>query len=509
MIMNLTIALITEYIFDEQECITYLRLINVDPIKYEYIYKKYEIEDVISKKSVRRLYDVENFDLTNYTNLIELIFFDMFNHEITSLPNTLTTLIFGKHFNYKLPALPETLIHIKFDHDFNQPIMKLPSRLKYLEFGYLYNHKLPKIPPSLLTLMFGYCFNQILTRLPKNLQHLTLGGEYNWNISKFPHKLKELYIYRAKDFTLTQIPSQLTHLSVNDYYGKIKYLSSSITHLEWNCNQKLPELHYGITHLTLGHIFNQEIQCDLPISLKYLNMNYNAKHKFCILPSDLKYFRISRDDEEDYDEDDNDLNMDDPMTIDFLQKTRILPKGLHTLIWNSQYEIPQFPVGLKHLTICQNRFCIPDLPYGLTHFEMECESINDIEFPDTIIYLKLSSTFNNKISRLPSKLKHLMVGHRFNYKLPKLPDSLIYLELGVRYSYDITELPICLETLIVGCNIYLPTFTSWSERLKYLELQQCFNRHILYLPKRIKHVSINDDYIYKNELQKLFRQTKN
>jgi hypothetical protein len=44
--MDLTIALICEYIFDEHECIRYLISINIDSTKYEYVYKKYKIDDI-------------------------------------------------------------------------------------------------------------------------------------------------------------------------------------------------------------------------------------------------------------------------------------------------------------------------------------------------------------------------------------------------------------------------------------------------------------------------------
>lgn len=34
--------LICEYIFDEIVCVTYLKCINIDPEKYEYVYKEFE-----------------------------------------------------------------------------------------------------------------------------------------------------------------------------------------------------------------------------------------------------------------------------------------------------------------------------------------------------------------------------------------------------------------------------------------------------------------------------------
>jgi hypothetical protein len=449
--MDLIITLTCEYIFDEQECITYLTSILIDPSLYEYVYKEYHIDEVKHKKKVRKLINVKDLNLTEYKNTVSIKFDHKFNQSIR-FPNNVTHLTFGCKFNQCL-QLSNSITHITFDYAFDQPIMYLPCRLIYLKLGFSFNHKLPKLPKTLTELHLGEEFNQEILHFPARLRVLNTNDKYN-------HKLPSL--------------SNLTHLTIQNRANCDILFPSTLTHLEWNCGDHISSLPHKLTHLM---IFKYQYKHHLPLSIRHLTINmYDIEYKFIDLPRNLKYLYISV-----YDA----TNKDDVYN-DFSRKINKLPDTLTHLDWEYYFtssnpiQVPKLPLGLKYLRI----------KYYQEHEIGHSHKLPDL--PSKLIYLNIGDNFNQILPKPPSTLKHLELGNNFNHALPELPSTLKHLELGDNFNHVLPKLPLELEVLILGnqFNHEIPHLS----KLKHLDLGKHFIHKLPILSNILEYLCIGENF---------------
>jgi hypothetical protein len=357
--MDPTVAITCEYLFGECECTAFLRLIGINETKYEYIYKKYTTSDIIDKRRIRKLIDVKEEDLTQYTNVMSIKFDHTFNERII-LPNNIVQLVLG--------------------HDMNQPFT-IPTNLKWLELGHDFDCQLSMLPHTLTVLIFGYRYRQTIPTLPKGLTTLFIKGFQQ--INKLPDNITRLLV-RSKLYT--KVPPK-------------------VTHLEWQSFLPIPMLPSSLTHLILGDY--PKIRGCIP-ALVYLNVHYDFKRKFIKLPSSLKHLSV-------------DLSLVEtvPKYIfnDFNHKMNILPTQITTFKWNcyvsSRVDCDKFPInfppklpsGLITLNInnefnhqistnvimriINTQLKIPTLPVGLQHLELRGDYYNISELSNNIQYLIL------------------------------------------------------------------------------------------------------------------------
>jgi hypothetical protein len=234
--MNYSITLTCEYIFDQDECITYLSIINVNPKQYEYVYNDHDVLLVTKKKLIRKLIDIYSFDLLGYSNVMKITFYADFNKDISHLPLSLTRVIFGRHFNKDISRLSDTLIYLELGGLYNTEIKKLPRLLRYLTIGYHYRQKLCDLPDKLIYLnicSISYKFPE----LPCSIRYLTIGSNCLSIPSQFPMRLVSL---------------------------------------KWFSSANIPLLNHCLEHLTIGFSFRQTFGsnshhiCELPGKLKTL-----------------------------------------------------------------------------------------------------------------------------------------------------------------------------------------------------------------------------------------------
>lgn len=99
--MNFVITLTCEYIFDEEECIAYLKAIDVDPKLYEYVYKEYDHVFYMSdKRKVRKLCNVSDPYMTEYTNLMYIEYCSNYNYDVCQLPQSIQSIYFNHTNEY-------------------------------------------------------------------------------------------------------------------------------------------------------------------------------------------------------------------------------------------------------------------------------------------------------------------------------------------------------------------------------------------------------------------------
>jgi hypothetical protein len=143
MIMNYILALTCEYIFDIQECHSYLTSVEIDPVKYEYIYKPYYQMDVKNnRRKIRKLYNAATYDLSEYRSLMSVRFDDYFHgyDVIIKYPDTLIYLIFGRHFDAILDFIPSSVQYLIIGDMYDRRLSVLPDTLKIIHVHSLYPH---------------------------------------------------------------------------------------------------------------------------------------------------------------------------------------------------------------------------------------------------------------------------------------------------------------------------------------------------------------------------------
>ena len=107
--------------------------------------------------------------------------------------------------------------------------------------------------------------------LPSNLQQLTFCNDFN-----------------IKENLLSLLPSTLTHLTLgHDFNQPVTTLPPSLAHLTFGNYFNLPvdnKLSSTITHLTFGHFFNQSVHA-LPSSITHLTFGNTFNRAVDTLPS--------------------------------------------------------------------------------------------------------------------------------------------------------------------------------------------------------------------------------
>jgi hypothetical protein len=392
--MDPVTTLTCEYIFEQDECIEYLKCTNNKHIDYAHIYQMHNYTPTFDKKKkVRKIcisYNSESMgciDLSEYTNLIQLLLDEGTNNKLI-LPHSITHLDLWSHYTRKLNNFPPGLI--------------------YLDIGMRYKHKLPEL--TKLRTLHVYCEYKYEMKLPNSLKHLTWHNDAD--IPGLPHGLTQLTItIRAVPALLETIPSTLTHLRVEESTEDIVYTSDIpdiITHLTWRCRNPLPKLHNKLIYLSLGGNLRMKT-INLPNSITHLIFCCGINIKS--LPTSLTYLKWGYD-----------------------RRSPKVPKTLKYLIVSDEYGYicPKIniPANLKFLKWS----CVKQLP----------------SLSKSLHTLILDSGYNYDITTLPAKLTRLKL--YCNKRLPPLPTTLITLELKSNYTHKLPPMPTSLTKLIISCD---------------------------------------------------------
>lgn len=119
-----------------------------------------------------------------------------FSHKIASLPNTIENLhFFNINWNRIKGSYPEGLKKIVYDNMFNSDISNLPDGVEFIRFTDLFNQLIEKYPSKLKVIEFGFGFNQKLFNLPDGLEEITIWNtDYDKDLHNLPLSLKKLRI---------------------------------------------------------------------------------------------------------------------------------------------------------------------------------------------------------------------------------------------------------------------------------------------------------------------------
>lgn len=467
-----------EYIFNELECVVYLNSINIDSQKYEFVYKEQSYNAVTNIKRVRKLSYINNLDLTQYANLMMIVFDYDFNQQINIIPNSVTHLIFGDNFNQKINRFPVSLTHLIFGEHFNQYINKYPDNIRHLSFGFSFNQRIDVLPKKLIYLIFGrgfYCeYDHACPKLPHGLTHLIISGHFNHKPitlsddliylklsgsikSIFPNQpkklthliwemgnlkvdmmspsLKILILANWYNYDLPRLPN-LIKLICGDGFNHKLILPDSLCYLScgdsYNTKIHLPD---KLTHLHMGNKFNKEIE--LPDNLTHLFW-YNESN-IPKLPNKLIYLKIGND-RKSAAEQKYKYDNDDVFNSKYLSRL-ILPinstSSTATLEWNAPYDLPQIPTQFTHLIIGY-KFVVRD---------------GAMQLPNHITHLTWNSKYN--VPQLPQKLICLELGHRFTHCIDNVPKSIKEIrgyttnKQHIKYIYNQFDNDTCPKIIIM------------------------------------------------------------
>jgi hypothetical protein len=265
--------------------------------------------------------------------------------------------------------------------------------------------------------------------------------------------------------------------------------SLKIINFGHNFMQSIPIniLPYNLIKISFGKSFNIEFLPNvLPPMLKILELGqyYNQKFKKDVLPKTLTHLSFST-----------------------------------YSLYNQEFEEGVLPESLEYLSFNGHTFD--------THFEyelcyqnvgiLEDDSSRDYDkpfrtnvLPKSLIYLKLSKKFNQKIGKnvLPNNLKYLIFGTWYDKELEEgvLPESLLFLKFDIQYNKKLNKLPNNLKTLILGqmFDKYIDT-NILPNSLELLSFGTYFNQtiDINVLPSKLKYLYLGLRYnkkIVKNAL---------
>jgi hypothetical protein len=354
--MDLLITLCCEYIFNSNDCIEYLKSININPEQYEFVYKEYYIHKPHGIKSARKLIGVDCSNLSKYRNIMLVSLRQTFNNNI-QLPPSVTYFITG-YCCKTLPVLPRGLVYLKIGSLLNHDVNDLPERLRYLSIPYD-KHKV-QFPDKLHSLQL-YCYaseiptlpimlrrlciykNKINMCLPDELEYLRCGGRYL--INKLPTNLKTLITSNSKMMDRNPPPRQKKIIFPN-----------GLTKFHWCSVNDIAELPPGLKQLVLGPYSN----------------NYDG----------------------------------------------IIPSGLTHLSCDSEYintKFQTFPKTLTHFAI--GFYCIhviKRIPEDITHFKWH-RNKKLPRLPSTLTHLELGEMFKQKVDVLPINIKHISYHKDYKY----------------------------------------------------------------------------------------------
>jgi hypothetical protein len=416
--MDLVTTLLCEYIIEENECIEYLRCIDVKYKYYEHVYTDYDYyrSHISNKKKIRSLNIMcasEDFgcvDLTEYTNLMRVYFDKMFSDEII-FPNSVV------------------LIDMYVSH-YEQEILRFPPGLIYLYLNDTYNHKLPELT-KLRELHVGNNYNHEI-KLSHTLTYLSwINGN---DIPALPHGLTHLVLGIDKPIVFPKnLPNTLTHLTISDC-DSVSHIPETITHLVWDCDQQLPILHDKLIYLSIREDYDNKIN-KLPNSLTHLLINCNIEIDH--IPPKLMYLKwIS--------------NSKFPNIVDTeLSSLEYLIVGVLNNRQDYTFWDEKIPSGLKHLKWLYNEK-LPPLPRSLCTLILDsryCHKI--IKLPPKLTYLRGYCT--QRLPKLPKTLITLKL-HNYKYKFKSFPRTLTTLELHCDYEYKLPKIPKTIHRIVLSNN---------------------------------------------------------
>jgi hypothetical protein len=421
--MDFLIVLTCEYLFNETECITYLDAIDIDETLYEYVYKPHDMNTNHSKKRIRKLCNVNESDLTEYSHLMSVDRQNYYDHNI-KLPKSVRSLILNDHYKCNVSTfshiihlklgrhlrclpfiLPDKLISLKLYVSCDTDLSKIPLTLKYLTIYDSYPNESDTLPSNITHLSFGWSYDKPLSKLPITLTHLSFGRSFNQELLNINTSLPELkYLRIGAKFEHPIIPP------------------SKLTTLIWKTSYKLPELPKSLTYLsTNAKIHNNVI---LPALIRLI---IRDSCELLELPSSLTYLAIHGC----YDQNIN---------------IKTLPTELTHLIWTCHDILPELHSNIIYLTIKMNKHLLT-LPSKLTHLSWNCMNymngtylnMTKLILPDTLTHLTWSCRCRYPI--MPNNLRVIHIGHNVSYSITNIPKNIRYIEVYERYKYiDVLQL---------------------------------------------------------------------
>jgi hypothetical protein len=316
---------------------------------------------------------------------------------------------------------------------------------------------LPKLT-KIHTLRIGYQYNHII-KLPSTLKHLLWCNKNK--IPALPNGLTHLTLINNKTTKMsTNIPKSLSHLMILESNVGIRNIPNTITHLTWECNNKLSVLHEGLLYLSVDLNYKYTIR-NLPNTITHLIMGRSTK--IDVFPPHLTYLKCPFD---------NTLpdfshNLEYLIVIDNMN--RITQCRNRNRSWIKRYKIRDKTMksnsNCKNNTNRNNSNCEFTLLIKIKHLNWQCRE---------------------RLPQLPILLKTLILGRRFN-------------RIGIRCEMlnSLTKLT-CLRWLIEQKLTYVPN------NLMILELGSCYASEIPQLPITISRIKISNMYPYLNTLQTLY-----
>ena len=179
------------------------------------------------------------------------------------------------HFNQPIDGiLPEGILKIVIrSPGFNQSLDSLPSTLKILKLvngleSMEFNKSIENLPDGLENLQISGKFNQPVDFLPRNLKKLNLGEHFDQPLDNLPPELEELELSSKYSHSLLNLPKTIWSLHLEHPQFKKNDIEEKFV-------VKLPE---GVTHLSLGDLFDDYIDFNIPESLQYISFGEFFNH---------------------------------------------------------------------------------------------------------------------------------------------------------------------------------------------------------------------------------------
>lgn len=287
--------------------------------------------------------------------------------------------------------------NIKFDRKFNNTINKLPNTILDIGICGVFNKKINCLPKSLINLSIASNFDFTVNNIGSNITKLCFGYRFNKKLYNLPNSIKKL------------------KLGFNEFY----YKTNSIRKLN-NLSNSLEKLELICEH------FNDDIS-QLPRKLLYLHINSNNFNQLVDnLPMHLKYLKINS-----------------PVFNKFLD---LLPNYLEELhVSYCVSPLNDLPLSLKKLII--DFSFIHSKDKNKINYKHEFKNL-----PQSLIYLKVSSSFESKINHLPKKILSLDLNSLFNNEIDNLPSNLLQLKFGLAFNQNIDNLPNTIKHLFLSTN---------------------------------------------------------
>eukprot|EP01112_Ceratiomyxa_fruticulosa_P020847 TRINITY_DN7219_c0_g2_i1.p1 TRINITY_DN7219_c0_g2~~TRINITY_DN7219_c0_g2_i1.p1 ORF type:complete len:446 (+),score=59.91 TRINITY_DN7219_c0_g2_i1:150-1487(+) len=293
--------------------------------------------------------------------------------------------------------------------------------------------------------------------------------------------ISNTYLFNYHDHTNIQHyhPRKLFVMTDNLKALITKSHFSNLREIEFHveCNFPVPPLPESVTHLTLGHKFNEKIK-NLPSKLTHLTFQYGFNRPISRdnLPPRLTYLSLSK-------------KFEQPITT--------LPNTLTVIQFGERFNEPvsthNLPACLTKITFgkCFNHPIDGLLPAKLTHLSFNIfsefdQTINDLPPRLTHLLFNNFSLFDQPISHLPRTITHLELGMSFNQPLVNLPPGLIHVEFSANFDFNqyYHGLPPKVTTLCFGIY-FSQRLNSLPTNIREVTFYNGYNQPIDHLSKNI------------------------